>query len=119
MTIKRIEAGDRMSQAVVHGNTVYTAGQVAQRESGGTISAQTKDILAKIDDLLEEAGTDKTKLLTASIWLKDIESDFATMNKVWLEWVDEVNKPARATTEANLAFPNLLVEVQVSAAIED
>ena len=74
---------------------------------------------ARSTPFLDEAGTDKTKVLTASIWLKDIEQDFGTMNKVWLEWIDEDNKPVRATTKANLAFPHLLVEVQVSAAIED
>jgi enamine deaminase RidA (YjgF/YER057c/UK114 family) len=106
-----------MSQAVVHNNICYVSGQIDA--TGDDVESQTRNILEKIDTLLDQAGTDKSKLLTASIWLKDIETDFATMNKVWLEWVDDENKPARATTEANLAFPNLLVEVQVSAAIED
>ena len=106
-----------MSQAVVHNNICYISGQIDA--TGDDVESQTRNVLGKIDSLLAQAGTDKSKLLTASIWLKDIGSDFATMNKVWLEWVDENNKPARATTEANLAFPNLLVEVQVSAAIDD
>ena len=104
-----------MSQAVVHNNICYISGQIDA--TGDDVESQTRNVLGKIDSLLDQAGTDKYKLLTASIWLKDIESDFATMNKVWLEWVDENNKPARATTEANLAFPNLLVEVQVTAAL--
>lgn len=118
-TITRIDQTTlpTMSQAVVHNNICYISGQIDA--TGDDVESQTRNILGKIDGLLDQAGTDKSKLLTASIWLKDIESDFATMNKVWLEWVDEENKPARATTEANLAFPNLLVEVQVSAAIED
>ena len=117
MTIKRIEAGDRMSQAVVHGNTVYTAGQVAQRESGGTMSAHTTDILAKIDDLLEEAGTDKTKLLSATIWLTDM-NDFAEMNSIWDAWVSQGNTPARACVESKLAAPQFTVEIGVIAAID-
>ena len=118
-TITRIDQTTlpTMSQSVVHNNICYISGQIDA--TGEDVESQTRNILGKIDSLLDQAGTDKSKLLTASIWLKDIESDFATMNKVWLEWVDEGNKPARATTEANLAFPNLLVEVQVSAAIED
>jgi enamine deaminase RidA (YjgF/YER057c/UK114 family) len=117
-TIRRIDQTTlpTMSQAVVHNNICYISGQIDA--TGDDVESQTRNILGKIDVLLKDAGTDKSKLLTASIWLKDIDSDFATMNKVWLEWIDEENKPARATTEANLAFPNLLVEVQVSAAIE-
>jgi enamine deaminase RidA (YjgF/YER057c/UK114 family) len=106
-----------MSQAVVHNSICYISGQIDT--DGQDVEAQTRNILGKIDALLDQAGTDKSKLLTASIWLKDIERDFGTMNEVWLEWIDDDNKPARATTEANLAFPHLLVEVQVSAAIED
>eukprot|EP00563_Minutocellus_polymorphus_P020058 CAMPEP_0197726174 /NCGR_PEP_ID=MMETSP1434-20131217/13835_1 /TAXON_ID=265543 /ORGANISM="Minutocellus polymorphus, Strain CCMP3303" /LENGTH=110 /DNA_ID=CAMNT_0043312015 /DNA_START=192 /DNA_END=524 /DNA_ORIENTATION=+ len=104
-----------MSQAVVHNNICYISGQIDT--AGQDAEAQTRNILDKIDTLLDQAGTDKSKLLTASIWLKNIERDFGTMNEVWLEWVDDENKPARATTEANLAFPHLLVEVQVTAAI--
>jgi enamine deaminase RidA (YjgF/YER057c/UK114 family) len=116
-TIRRIDQTTlpTMSQAVVHNNICYISGQIDA--TGDDVESQTRNILGKIDVLLKDAGTDKSKLLTASIWLKDIDSDFATMNKVWLEWIDEENKPARATTEANLAFPNLLVEVQVSAAV--
>lgn len=70
-----------------------------------------------ISTYLEEAGTDKSKLLTATIWVKDIKSDFASMNEVWNAWIDPNNKPVRATTEASLAAPNMLVEIQVSAAV--
>ena len=115
--IEKCHLPTHMSQAVVHNGICYISGQIDT--AGQDVEAQTRNILGKIDALLDEAGTDKTKVLTASIWLKDIEQDFGTMNKVWLEWIDEDNKPVRATTEANLAFPHLLVEVQVSAAIED
>ena len=75
-------------------------------------------MLGKVDALLTEAGTDKSRLLTASIWVKDIEKDFAGMNDVWSEWIDAENKPVRATVEANIARPEILVEIQVSAALE-
>ena len=113
MSITRIKAGERMSQAVVHNNTVYTAGQVAEGES---VSAQTNDILAKIDALLAQAGTDKSNLISATIWLADI-ADFAQMNAVWDGWVSKGNTPARACVESKLARKELLVEIQVIAAI--
>ena len=114
--IKRIEVGERMSQAVVHGDTVITAGQVAQRAAGESVEAQTKDILAKIDELLAEAGTSKENILQATIWLSDI-GDFAEMNGVWDAWVSPGNTPARACVESKLASPKFTVEIQVSAAI--
>ena len=86
MSIQRFEAGPRMSQCVVHGDTVYTAGQVAQGARGASVAEQTKDILAAIDKLLHAAGTDKSKLLTANIWLADMAS-FEEMNQVWDAWV--------------------------------
>jgi enamine deaminase RidA (YjgF/YER057c/UK114 family) len=104
-----------MSQAVVHGNTVYIAGQVAA-EPTPSVADQTKQILAQIDRLLKQAGTDKTRLLTASIWLVDIRT-FDEMNGVWDGWVSAGNAPARATVEAKLAGPRYLVEIMVSAAI--
>lgn len=103
-----------MSQAVVHNDIVYLSGQVDG--TGEDVVAQTKNILAKVDSYLEEAGTDKSKLLTSTIWLKDIERDFGAMNEVWCQWIDQNNKPVRATTEASLAAPNMLVEIQVTAA---
>lgn len=113
MAIKRIKAGDRMSQAVVHNSIVYTAGQVAL---GDSVADQTADILTQIDALLAEAGTNKENMLTATIWLSDI-SGFAEMNLVWDAWVPKGNAPARACVESKLAREELLVEIQVSAAI--
>ncbi len=116
MSIRRIETGARMSQAVVHGDTVYTAGQVAQNAPGGSVTEQTKDILAAIDRLLAEAGTDKSKLLTASIWLADI-GDFDEMNAVWDAWVAPGDTPCRACVESRLASPKFTVEIMVTAAL--
>jgi enamine deaminase RidA (YjgF/YER057c/UK114 family) len=115
MSIKRFEVGSRMSQCVVHGNTVYTAGQVAQNARGGSVAEQTRDILATIDRLLAAAGSDKSKLLTANIWLADIGT-FDQMNQVWDAWVAPGNTPARATVEATLAHPDYKVEIMVTAA---
>ncbi len=113
MTVTRIQTGPRMSQAVIHGGVVYTAGQVAV---GDSASEQTADILAQIDALLAEAGTDKSKLLTANIWLSDIKY-FKDMNLVWDAWVSPGNTPARACVEAKLARDDLLVEIMVTAAV--
>ena len=114
MSIKRIDVGSRMSQAVVHGNTVYLAGQVARNAPGGSVTEQTKDILAIIDRLLAEAGSDKSKLLSANIWLADIAT-FNEMNAVWDAWVDPENPPVRACVRADLARPEILVEIMVTA----
>jgi enamine deaminase RidA (YjgF/YER057c/UK114 family) len=114
MTIQRIKVGPRMSQAVVHGDTVYLAGQVADDGSADVVG-QTQQILGKIDALLAEAGTDKTKLLSATIWLTDI-STFAKMNSVWDAWVSPGNTPARACVESKLAAPQFVVEIGVIAA---
>ncbi len=84
--IKRFQVGERMSQAVVHGDTVYTAGQVAQSAPGASVADQTRAILSQIDDLLREAGTDKSRLISATIWLSDI-STFNEMNEIWDAWV--------------------------------
>lgn len=113
MTIRRIEPGPRMSQAVVHGDTVYLAGQVGA--PGESVAAQTRAVLAQIDRLLAEAGTDKSRILSATIWLADI-ADFAEMNSVWDDWVDPANPPARATGESRLAAPEYRVEIIVTAA---
>ena len=115
MTIQRIKPGPRMSGAVVHGNTVYLAGQVAQNAAGQSVAEQTKDILSIIDGLLAEAGTDKTKLLMVNIWITDMAT-FAEMNAVWDSWVPQGNTPARATVEAKLAAPQYKVEIAVIAA---
>jgi enamine deaminase RidA (YjgF/YER057c/UK114 family) len=82
------------------------------------VASQTKGVLAKVDDLLKQAGTNKSNLLTAQIWLKDIERDFKGMNQVWNGWLDPNNKPVRATVESPMARPEILVEVQVTAAVE-
>ncbi len=113
MSIRRIEPGPRMSQAVVHGNTVYLAGQVGEGEG---VEAQTRDILASVDKLLAQVGSDKTKILQAIIWLADM-GDFAAMNKAWEAWVPQGNAPARATGEAKLAAPKYKVEIIVTAAV--
>ena len=115
MTIKRIEAGSRMSQAVIHGDTVYLAGQVARSAAGKRVREQTQDVLGTIDRLLKEAGTDKSKLLSAQIWLADMRT-FNEMNEVWDAWLAPGNAPARATVEAKLAAPEYTVEIMVVAA---
>lgn len=114
MTIVRIEPGRRMSAAVVHGNTVYLAGHVS-KEPAGSVRGQTEAILRNIDARLAEAGTDRSKLLSASIWLTDIGT-FDEMNAAWEAWLDPANPPARATVEARLASPDYLVEIAVIAA---
>lgn len=114
--VKRIDIAPRMSQAVVHGNTVYTAGQVALRAPGASVADQTKDILARIDELLAEAGSSREKVLTATIWLSDIGT-FAEMNEVWDAWVAPDHSPVRACVESLLAAPQFTVEIQVVAAI--
>jgi len=106
-----------MSQAVVHGNTVYTAGQVARNAAGGSIAEQTQDILDAIDNLLSEAGTDKSKVLSATIWLTSMD-DFTEMNTVWDAWVVAGQTPARACVESKLAAPQYNVEIGVIAAVE-
>lgn len=103
----------RMSQAVIHKDTVYLSGQVGA--PGESVENQTKAILAKIDGLLNEAETDKSHLLSATIWLADIK-DFDEMNKVWDEWISECPAPARATGESKLASPDYKVEIIVIAA---
>ena len=115
MSVKRINAGPRMSSAVVHGDTVYLAGLTADKAKGKSVTEQTREILEIIDDLLKQAGTDKTKLLQTQIFLPDI-STFAEMNKVWEGWVSPGNVPARATIEAKLASPEYKVEIMVVAA---
>lgn len=116
MTIKRIQVGPRMSQAVVHNGIVYLSGQVALDSPGASVKAQTQEILKRVDALLAEAGTDKSKLITANIWLSDIAT-FAEMNEVWDAWVAPQNTPARATVESKLAAPHFNVEIAVTAAI--
>ncbi|MBT8412439.1 MAG: RidA family protein [Octadecabacter sp.] len=110
-----MDSGARMSQCVTHNGIAYLAGQVGAE--GESITAQTTAILAKIDDLLAKAGTDKTRLLTAQIWCADMSTDFADMNAVWDGWVAPGCAPARWTGEAKLATPGYRVEIIVTAAI--
>ena len=117
MALKRIQVGERMSQAVIHGNTVYTAGQVALGAPGESAADQTRDILSRIDELLSEAGTDKSKLISATIWLSDM-STFNEMNEVWDAWVTPGDTPARACVESKLAAPQFTVEIGVIAALD-
>jgi enamine deaminase RidA (YjgF/YER057c/UK114 family) len=116
MSTKRLHVGRRMSQAVIHDGIIYLAGQVAQNAAGKSVGEQTTDIVQIIDDLLEQAGTDKTRLLAAQIWLADIAT-FDEMNEVWDAWVAPGNPPARACVEAKLARPQFTVEIMVTAAL--
>ena len=111
--ITRLHSDDRMSQAVIHGDTIWLAGQVG--EPGEDVVAQTRTALAEIESLLAEAGSSKSKILSATIWLADI-GDFEAMNSVWDAWVDRDNPPARATGESRLAAPEYRVEIIVVAA---
>jgi enamine deaminase RidA (YjgF/YER057c/UK114 family) len=115
MTIQRFETGPRMSQVVVHGNTVYLAGVVANNARGESVTKQTQEVLSIIDGHLAKGGTDKSKLLTATIYLTDMRT-FAEMNAVWDAWVSPGNTPARATVEARLAATQYDVEIMVTAA---
>ena len=115
MSVERHEVGPRMSQVVIHGNTVYLAGVVARNAPGKSVTEQTKDILATIDGYLAKAGTDKSKLLSATIYITDMKT-FAEMNAVWDAWVSPGNTPARATVEAKLAAAQYTVEIMVTAA---
>ncbi len=116
MSISRHNAGPRMSAAVVHDDTVYLAGQVASDPSAG-VKGQTEQILKKIEGLLGTAGSSKSKLLSATVWLANMGT-YDEMNAAWDAWVDPANTPARATVEARLASPKYLVEIAVIAARE-
>lgn len=117
MTLKRIGAGKRMSAAVIHGDTVHLSGVVADTASGKSVKEQTADILAQIDATLAEAGSDKTKIIKAIIWLTDMDT-WAEMNTVWDDWVAPGETPCRAAVHsAKLAAPGLDVEIMVEAAI--
>jgi enamine deaminase RidA (YjgF/YER057c/UK114 family) len=114
-SIERLEIGPRMSQAVIHNGVVYLAGQVADDAKGASVTAQTENILKKIDALLKAAGTDKSKMLSARVWLTDMRK-FDEMNKVWDVWVVPGHTPTRVCVEAKLAAPEYTVEVLVIAA---
>ncbi|WP_395173862.1 RidA family protein [Roseibium alexandrii] len=114
--IKRLNVGPRMSQAVVHGGLVWLAGQVG--DPGESVADQTTVILQKIEKLLADAGSDKSRLLQATIWLASMD-DFAEMNEIWDAWVDPANPPARACGESKLATPEYTVEIIVVAATSE
>ena len=114
MSITRHHTNQRMSQIVIHGDTVYLAGQVAS-DASANITVQTQQVLQKIDTLLAEAGSDKSKILSAQIWIASM-GHFAQMNEIWDAWVPEGHAPGRACIEARLASPDLLVEVGIIAA---
>ena len=114
MSIARHDPTAILSQAVEHGNTVYLAGIVA-KDYNKDVKGQTKEIVDQIDALLAKCGSNKSKILAATIWVTDIRNR-ALMNEVWTEWVDRKNLPARACVEAALADPKALVEIMVTAA---
>ncbi|MBV8657263.1 MAG: RidA family protein [Burkholderiales bacterium] len=116
MSIQRYHVGPRLSEIVVHNNTVYLAGQVAETTLESGAKAQTVEVLGMIDRLLGEVGSDKTKILTAQIWLTDI-ADYDAMNEAWSEWVPQGHTPARATVESRLASPQYKVEIKIVAAL--
>lgn len=115
MTLSRYETGIRMSRAVVHHDTVYLCGQVAE-DRNADITGQTETMLAKVDAILESVGSDRSHLLSATLYLKDMAL-FTAMNQVWDAWVPEGQAPARACVEASMASPELLVEISVIAAV--
>jgi enamine deaminase RidA (YjgF/YER057c/UK114 family) len=114
-SITRIETNVRRSRAVIFNSIVFLGGQFADDETQD-IRGQTQQTLAKIDQLLDEAGTCKSRLLTAQIWIKDIQRDFATMNEVWDAWTTPGASPTRATAQCEMATPGMLIEIVVTAA---
>lgn len=116
MSITRMETTKRMSRIVIHNNTVYLCGQVADN-TDEPIIPQTESMLAKVDALLEKAGSNKEHILSATVYVRDMK-DFAGMNEVWDSWIPEGHAPARACVEARMARPDLLVEVSIVAALK-
>jgi len=116
MSIERQDTKQRMSRIVIHNETVYLCGQVCADATQGIVE-QTETMLEKVDGLLEQAGSDREHMLSATIYLRDMK-DFAAMNDVWDAWVPEGHAPARACVEARMARPELLVEISVVAAIK-
>ncbi len=114
MSIERLEVGQRMSRIVKHNGTIYLCGQVAA-DAEKDITEQTQTMLDKVEALLEQAGSDKEHMLSATIYVRDMK-DFAAMNVVWDAWVPQGHAPARACVEARMARPELLVEISVIAA---
>lgn len=120
MSIKRQHTNKRMSQIVIHQNTLYLAGQVAADDDlDKDAGIQTRSTLGEIEKLLDAAGTDKSRILSVTIYLKDIDADFEAMNSVWDQWLPAGTAPARATVEAKLCEPEILVEMSVIAAVPE
>lgn len=118
MMIARTDTGQRMSQAVRHGQTLYISGQVAQKSRGQSITAQTQEVLAAVERYLLSSGSDLEHILFASVWLSDLK-DFDEFNAVWDQWVPQGHAPARACVEARLVAPDFNVEVAVIAAVKE
>lgn len=117
-SISRLQRDARMSKSVTHRGVIYLSGQTASDRTQD-VSGQTQEVLHKIDELLRAAGSDKSRLLSAQIWLKDIAGDFQAMNRVWEAWLAEGQAPARATAQCALANDRILVEIVVTAATSD
>lgn len=116
MSIQRQLTNERMSQIVTHNGTVYLSGQVGN-DLNGDVGQQTREVLANIERLLDLAGTDKSRVLSATIYLSDIGTQFQAMNTVWDQWLAKGNAPARATVQARLCNPQMLVEISIVAAL--
>ncbi|ACG78782.1 translation initiation inhibitor, yjgF family [Phenylobacterium zucineum HLK1] len=114
--IERIATNPRRGRVVIHNGLAFLGGQAADDRSGD-IRSQTAQALAKADKALAEAGSDRTRILSAQIWLKDIARDFAGMNEVWDGWMSPEHAPARATAQCEMAAPNVLVEITMVAAV--
>ena len=117
MTIQHLHTQARFSEATIHNNVVYLAGQLPE-DLSGDISQQTQETFALIDRLLAEAGSDKSQILSTTIYLKDITQDYAAFNAVWDEWLKEVKSPPRTCVETRLYHPDVLVEVTIIAAVK-
>lgn len=116
MSVERHHRSSRMSQICVHGDTVYLAGQVADEATGRDCAAQAKQILDKIDRYLAQVGSDKSKLIQVTIWLRDM-GDYTSFNGVWDAWIAREHPPARACIQAELAHPDWRVELMLTAAM--
>ncbi|EKT58505.1 RidA family protein [Providencia sneebia] len=115
MSIKRNNPKSRLADSVEYSGLVYLSGQVPN-DLSGDITQQTKEVLNKIDELLANSNSDKKRILSAQIWMKDISRDFSAFNSVWESWMPTENSPARAAVEANMAREQVLVEIMVIAA---
>lgn len=114
--IQHVSPGPLMSQAVIHNGTITLSGQIAIDDQTADFETQARAIFGRIDALLKEGGTDRTQLISASIWLTDAD-DFGAFNALWTEWLDGATPPARATVVSALVLPGLKLEVQVVAAV--